>query len=70
MIYQAASRRAGKGLFERLQWSFGDKQAQGFTYQGTTKKYSVLTGARLDSRILVSCIAESASELRPCCPYF
>ena len=36
--------RAGSGLWERLQWSFGDKQAQGFTYKGTTKKYPVLIG--------------------------
>jgi hypothetical protein len=36
--------RAGTGLWERLQWSFGDKQAQGFTYKGTTKKYPVLIG--------------------------
>jgi hypothetical protein len=35
---------AGKELWERLQWSFGDKQATGFTYQGTTKKYPVLIG--------------------------
>jgi aryl-phospho-beta-D-glucosidase BglC (GH1 family) len=34
----------GTGLWERLQWSFGDKQAQGFTYKGTTKKYPVLIG--------------------------
>ena len=35
---------AGKELWDRLQWSFGDKQAEGFTYQGTTKKYPVLIG--------------------------
>ena len=40
----ARGSRAGTGLWERLQWSFGDKQAQGFTYKGTTKKYPVLIG--------------------------
>ena len=44
--------RAGTGLWERLQWSFGDKQAQGFTYKGTTKKYPVLIGARDPEQML------------------
>lgn len=35
---------SGSGLYERLNWSFGDKQKNGFTFQGTTKKYAVMNG--------------------------
>jgi hypothetical protein len=52
----ARGSRAGTGLWERLQWSFGDKQAQGFTYKGTTKKYPVLIGVCLIQR--TCCISQ------------
>lgn len=35
---------AGSSLYERLDWSFGDKQKKGFTFKGTTRKYPVMLG--------------------------
>mmetsp|Transcript_8637 Transcript_8637/g.25922 ORF Transcript_8637/g.25922 Transcript_8637/m.25922 type:complete len:303 (-) Transcript_8637:493-1401(-) len=40
----ALDRYAGNGLYEHLDWSFGDKQTKGFNYQGTTRQYAVMLG--------------------------